>query len=330
MTLTDAFQYSGDPFTHNYGAETVRAMFVRRYGERYTRYREDWARTERYWTPDFPLNLVFDLIDKCNLACPQCLRAPDLIGKYPTMLGTKKSVSIEDIIRMLDEGEQHGLPSVNIGGSGEATLHPDFLKICRAIMDRDVMELRVLSNGLKLDEQIAGAVIEMQLHMFSISIDGFSASTYGKTRGKAISFERCVENARKFAEHKRRLGAKWPLFRVSFVRQEANAHETEEFVNYWSRYADMVDVQTFHDFRAKDYSLEFDCSEPYRRLNIWAYGGMGPCCGFPGIVYNVGDWKTQSLREIWHGEPMREMRKMMKDHKWKKPCLECQGTRTTV
>ena len=53
---------------------------------------------------------------------------------------------------------------------------------------------------------------------------------------------------------------------------------------------------------------------------------MGPCCGFPGIVYNIGDWKTLTLREIWHGEPMREMRQMIQSRAWKKPCLECQAT----
>jgi len=171
---------------------------------------------------------------------------------------------------MLDEGAANGLPSVNIGGSGEATLHPEFLNICKAVMDRNVMELRVLSNGLKLDQDIAEAMIDMQLHMFSISIDGFSVQSYGKTRGKSIHNERCVENARKFGEYKKKVGSVWPLFRVSFVKQEANAHEASEFLEYWSRYSDMVDIQTFHDFRSKDYSLEFDCSEPYRRLNVWA------------------------------------------------------------
>ena len=33
-----------------------------------------------------PLNLVFDLVDQCNLACPQCLRAPDLAKDYENFI----------------------------------------------------------------------------------------------------------------------------------------------------------------------------------------------------------------------------------------------------
>ena len=71
-------QYSSDPFTRSFGVDRIRALDSK-YGSRYREYRADWERAGETWLPDFPLNVVFDLVDKCNLACPQCLRAPDLI-----------------------------------------------------------------------------------------------------------------------------------------------------------------------------------------------------------------------------------------------------------
>jgi MoaA/NifB/PqqE/SkfB family radical SAM enzyme len=167
--------------------------------------------------------------------------------------------------------------------------------------------------------------------MVSISIDGFSPETFGQTRGKPHRYQEVVDNVVAFAEEKSRRGAEWPLLRVSFVEQPENQHETSEFVNFWSNYADFIDVQSYHDFRKREgFDSQFSCFEPFKRLTIWAYGGAGPCCGFPGVVYNVGDFRKRSVREIWHGSEVQNIRNMMISKEWQFPCLQCQGTRTVL
>ena len=61
----------------------------------------------------------------------------------------------------------------------------------------------------------------------------------------------------------------------------------------------------------KDNFIDFECFEPFKRLTIWAYGGAGPCCGFPGIKYNVGNFANRSIFDIWHGKEIKRIRKMM-------------------
>jgi uncharacterized Fe-S cluster-containing radical SAM superfamily protein len=330
MSLKES-DYSNDPYTRNYGSDKIRSMLLDRYEQRYTDYRKDWDKSGPEWTPEFPINLVFDLVDKCNLACPQCLRAPDLIKDYDGFIGTRKYLDYEVIERILDEAKEYGLPSVNIGGSGEATLHPDFIKICAKIMEIDVCEFRIISNGLRLKGDVSDALIDLGVHMVSVSIDGFSPETFAESRGKAHRYNDVVENVTAFAELKAKRGTQWPLLRVSFVEQESNKHETEDFVRYWSDYADMIDVQVYHDFRKTEgFDDQFDCFEPFKRLTVWAYGGTGPCCGFPGIVYNVGDFSTRTIKDIWDGEEMSNIRDMMVSKNWQLPCLQCQGTRTVL
>ena len=331
MSLSDTIQYSGDPYTRNYGADKIKKMLGDRYGQRYFDYRAAWDRAGPDWLPDYPINVVFDLVDKCNLACPQCLRAPDLIKDYDGFIGTKKYLPTETIKRILEESADHKLPSVNIGGSGECTLHPDFIDICDAVMRLDPCEFRIITNGLRLQGDTAERLIDLGVHMLSISIDGFSAETFHESRGKAHRYQQVVDNTRAFAELKAKRNATWPLIRVSFVEQETNKHETEDFVRYWSDYADMIDVQSYHDFRQQDgFDMDFDCDEPFKRLTVWAYGGAGPCCGFPGIVYNVGDFEKRTMHDIWHGSEMDRIRKMMISKDYELPCLQCQGTRTVL
>jgi hypothetical protein len=320
--------YQNDPYTRSYNADLVRTALTQRYGQRYLDYRAEWARSERFELLPFPINLVFDLINVCNLKCPMCLRSEDLIKDYPELRLSKEKLRIDQVVAALDEGAAHGLPSVNIGGSGECTLHPDFLKFCDAVMARDVMELRIITNGLRLTPTIGEALIDKQVHMLSVSIDAFSAETYGKVRGKPEQYHGLVDNIMGFLELRRRRRASFPLLRVSFVPQPANKHETRPFVDHWSDIADMVDVQVYQAFGASHFSHDFDCSEPFRRLNVWASGKVGPCCGFPGIVYDVGTLGDQTLREIWEGEPIRRIRQDLIQRTYALPCLRCQGTRT--
>ena len=177
---------------------------------------------------------------------------------------------------------------------------------------------------------IAKALIDIEVDMVSVSIDGFSPETFAASRGKAHRYQDVLENTIKFAELKKKKGKKWPLLRVSFVEQKSNKHEREDFVNFWSKYADMIDVQVYHDFRKKDNFIDFDCFEPFKRLTIWAYGGTGPCCGFPGIKYNVGNFKKRTIFDIWHGKEIKRIREMMVNKNYELPCLQCQGSRTVV
>ena len=111
--------YNNDVYTRSYNADVIRTALIQRYGRRYLDYREAWAKSEKFELLPFPINLVFDLINVCNLKCPMCLRSEDLIKDYPELLDSKEKLSLEQVVAALDEGYQYGLPSVNIGGSGE-------------------------------------------------------------------------------------------------------------------------------------------------------------------------------------------------------------------
>jgi wyosine [tRNA(Phe)-imidazoG37] synthetase (radical SAM superfamily) len=271
---------------------------------------------------------VFYLINVCNIKFPMCLRAEDLIEEYPELKLSKEKLTLEDMQRVLDEGYRHGLPSVNFGGSGECTLHPDFLDMTRMVMERDVMELRIITNGLRLTRDVAEALVDTQVHVVSVSIDAFSAETYGKIRGKPQQYDLLMQNVMALLELRRKRRSVFPLLRVSFVRQPDNKEETKAFLEHWTNLADMVEVQIHHDFRATSFSRDFDCSEPFRRLNVWASRKVGPCCGFPGIVFDVGTIGRQTLAEIWRGEPITEIRRQLLDRDYAPACLRCQGTRT--
>jgi hypothetical protein len=321
-----AGEYCSNAYLTSYGVETMRAKMTRRYGQRYLDYRQRWARAETLEALDFPVNLELDLIDACTLSCPQCLRSPDLLPKYKDFLGKGGRLTYDQVVRLLDEGQRYELPSVNIGGSGECMLHPDFLRICRAIMDHDVLELRIISNGTRLTETIATGLIDQQVHFLSISIDAMSPESYGRVRGKPALFEKVVAAVNSFLALRATRQSEFPMLRVTFVRQPANEAETEAFIDYWTDKADLIDIQSYADYRNIRFKKSRICNHPWKRLAVYADEHIAPCCGFPGIALNLGSIHETTLYDVWHGERLRSLRRALRDGRLPAPCIECIGS----
>ncbi|WP_028584664.1 radical SAM/SPASM domain-containing protein [Desulfogranum mediterraneum] len=320
-------EYCDNPYLDSFGVQRMKEKMIRRYGKQYTEYRERWARAEELNELEFPVNLELDLIDACTLSCPQCLRSSDILPQWKDYLGKGSVLDYTSIVKVLDEGKEYKLPSVNIGGSGECMLHPDFLKICEAIMERDILELRVISNGTRLTREISKGLIDNQVHFLSISIDACSAETYALVRGKKDMYQGVVDNVKEFLKQREEAGSDFPMLRVTFVRQQSNKHEEQQFIEKWSPVADLVDIQTYSDYREQDtFSSDFSCNQPWKRLAIYADGHVVPCCGFPGIKFNLGSIYDMTLKEMWDGGEMDRLRKLLLKKQYPKACLQCMGS----
>ncbi len=64
------------------------------------------------------------------------------------------------------------------------------------------------------------------------------------------------------------------------------------------------------------------CMLPWIHLHAYPDGRAYPCC-FAFDPYPVGDLNKQSLKEVWDGEKMREMRLRMLSGKKSRECVKC-------
>ncbi len=55
-------RYGVDIYTKTYGRDRVFTSLSDRYGDRYLKYRDAWRKAGPDWHPDFPLNIIFDLV----------------------------------------------------------------------------------------------------------------------------------------------------------------------------------------------------------------------------------------------------------------------------
>ena len=64
------------------------------------------------------------------------------------------------------------------------------------------------------------------------------------------------------------------------------------------------------------------CMLPWMHLHAYPDGRAYPCC-FAFDPYPVGDLNKQSLKEVFNGEKMKEMRLRMLNNKKSRECMKC-------
>lgn len=143
----------------------------------------DDAAQKRHWAR---------LTKVCNQNCLFCL---DKESQDGTIL------SIKEIEKDLQKGYKDGARRVILSG-GEATVHPDFLKIARLARNIGYDHIQVISNGLKLsdpdffDEAIKAGIDEM-----TFSIHGHNSELHDKlvgVKGAFIKAIKALKNTKKY------------------------------------------------------------------------------------------------------------------------------------
>ncbi len=160
-------------------------------------YLEQWTAPTKVHVPDTPGNydpvpaaylrglgemqtqhtciLLEDVTETCNLRCPTCYA-----GSAPALTGV---ATLEDVLANLDQriARENGKLDVLMISGGEPTIHPQFLDIMAAVVDRPVVRVIVNSNGVELARN--DRILDfLRRHRERVEVylqfDGFRASTH--------------------------------------------------------------------------------------------------------------------------------------------------------
>ena len=310
------------------------------YGPRYTQYRETFHKSLNYdkngFVPDFPVTLMIELVNRCNLSCIMCYTQ--------NHDGPKSVLPMDTIEAMLQEGQKHGLPALVIGGGSEGLLYKPMQDVIESAVENGVMDIFFASNGVLMTEKVADYLIENKVSRCWISLDAATPETFKTIRGKD-ELDLIEKNIRRLCEMKKERGAVFPNVRVSFCVQQQNVHERELFVEKWQGIVDHIDFQQLTNFDQIDELFEKGdvenpptppadvdldnpvCQYPFNSLNVWANGDVTPCCNFFGRKLVIGNANTNSLKEIWDGAPMAEIRRQFQTGDISATCRLCLSSR---
>jgi MoaA/NifB/PqqE/SkfB family radical SAM enzyme len=178
--------------------------------------------------------------------------------------------------------------------------------------------LQFNTNANRMTPDISRELVNSGLDKLTISLDGVTKETYEKVRCGS-NFERVIGNVNALLEAKKAAGAALPLVTLQIIRMDITADEIDAFVETWQDRVDYVSVTnigaTTADSQVLSHSLREEkrkslrpCRQIWQRLSVLWDGTVTVCCNdFDGFLA-VGKVGETSLRELWHGEKLSNLR----------------------
>lgn len=301
-------------------------------GESYDQYRSQWrASGENAPLPEFPLQLDFQLNNRCNFRCGICpWHEPESLPDWSQPV---TEFPFEKFCEIVREGRKDGhLQVINFEGLNEPLLKKDLADYIAFASQQGVVDLTLHTNGLLLSKEWSERLIRSGLTRLMVSLDAFSPETFKKVRA-STKYETIIRNIAQFLEIREQVGGALPIFRTAFVVQPANKHEKEAFVAFWNKYADYVLLQDMIDMTGivengayGPGDADKTCAQPFYRMSVKANGDVFPCCcslGHLGLV--GGNVFKESIQSLWHSDAFNKVRHLLKARRYKEmePCRVC-------
>lgn len=279
----------------------------RGWAEEYAKYRRDWSENAKNQiVSDYPLLIDLELSSVCNLRCPMCYTISSEFRKYVNA----KVMDFAMFKRIIDEiGGK--VPALRLSLRGESTVHPQFVEAIRYAKDHGIKEISTLTHGGRLSLDYFKQIQEAGIDWITISIDGLKEA-YERIR-KPLKFDDLLEKLEAIKEYKAANGLVKPVIKVQGI-WPAIQDNPQGYYDTFKPLTDLVAFNPLIDYLGNDtdieYLDEFTCPQQYQRLVIGADGLVMKCSNDEENREVIGDAKTQTVHEIWHGEKMQNVRDM--------------------
>ena len=285
----------------------------------------------------FPDRVYIESTNHCNLRCIMC----------PTGLGViqrpKGYMEMGLYRRIIDEiGPLVGAAVLH--SWGEPLMHPELFDMIDYAKAAGVT-VETSTNITLLNEERARRVLEAELDVLYLAMDGVTKETYERVRVNA-KWDKVLRNVDRLLELKQRLGAPTRIV-LQIIAMNETRGEVDAFVRRWNRPGvDQVNVKHLDTWgdqveRISEHRAEQEAM-PMRRLpcpNLWYHGyifwdgTLTSCERDFDRKTPLGNVRDGVLR-TWHGEAMQRLRAHHRDGDFTAPacerCVEWSWWRPTV
>lgn len=151
--------------------------------------------------------VVWAVTRACNLKCVHCYANADA-NADPDELTYREGCDL------LGELKSYGVPAVLFSG-GEPLARPDTLDLMAHARSLD-LPCTLSTNGLLIDDRVAGRLAELGVKYVGISLDGIG-KTHDKLRGQRGAFDRTVAAIRRCKRHGLKVGVRFTIHRFNLT-----------------------------------------------------------------------------------------------------------------
>lgn len=285
-----------------------------------------WLKKPIQW--GLPMTMSIEPTTACNLRCPEC---PSGLRAFTRDTGNLKT---DFFTKVIDEVHR-SLVYLIFYFQGEPYINPNFLKMVKYAHDKGIYTI-TSTNGHFLNDKNAKETIESGLDRLIISVDGTTQEVYESYR-KAGKLESVLQGARNVVKWKKELNSPTPHIIFQFLVVKPNEHQIPDIYRLADEIGvDEVKLKTAQIYDYKNGNPLIPTIDKYARykknkdgtysvknklLNhcwkLWhacviSWDGLVlPCCFDKDALHRLGDMKTHTFEDIWHGKDYDRFRKTL-------------------
>ena len=268
-------------------------------------------------------DLMIEVTDKCNLACPFCAQG-DLQRKTVDM-------SRELFYEVVDQYVQMGGKVIRPYSTGEPLMCKGFLDYLKYARSKG-LEIRFTTNGQLLSEKNNRQLLEIGVQNINVSIEGLNATEYESIRIRG-SFEKLRKNLKSLLDLRDTLGLKEPVIRIQtvLIDGQQNNDYLKKFRTVWAPFCDSILFELCgsqggnidHELGVISKTDRTVCKFFFNLLCVNNDGTVSCCCVDYQRNLVVGDLKTNTLSEIWKNQKMQHFRQLARKKKYEEISSQC-------
>lgn len=272
---------------------------------------DDLAECER-----FPKYLQIEATDRCNARCQMCTKSITTNEHISTMSRTLFDKLADELREYADWIEM-----ISVYWMGESLLDKELEYKIKRLKEIGIKCVSLSTNGALLSKERCESILEAGLDDLRFSIDSIHKDVYESIR-RGLSFEKVLENAQQAIKLRNVLQPETHI-RIRMVDLKENHDEIEDYKRFWEKYltpGDMIQIIPQHtkwDVRNElsKYWNTTPCVSLFSTMIINAEGRVGLCCLDSEFEEELGDVSMQTIKEVWNGEKLQEIRKLHLENK---------------
>jgi len=255
-----------------------------------------------------PIQIDLELNGSCNMHCPFCIHG------YNGQTNLDLQLSLEQAKNILQQAHSAGAVSLKLNYINEPLIRKDLEDVIAYARSIGYVNVYLVTNGSLLTPERQLSILQAGLTRIYVSIDAATAETYNKQRKSGL-YDHVVDNVRSLIQVRNRLNMRFPLIRVSFLKNAINIHEALDFFDQWKDTADLITFQTMNNVPDIETGLSIEsftelkpCDFPFKQLVVDHEGNILPCCKLPGRKLKIGNIKSMSIQQAWQSDKMQNLR----------------------
>jgi len=267
-----------------------------------------------------PVLMGIELTNECPFSCVMCVRTEGMKRATGHMSEELFKKIIDDYVGFNPDAARNS--ELTMTHFGESLSNPIFSQLIRYAVDSGCGNTLLSINPLLLTKPVQKKLLESKIHKIHFSLDGHDDASFEKIRGVKNAYGRSKENLLEFIALVRSENA--PIYlRLGMVDFGLNKDSISKMREYWGTvgldevwvkpaeaWSGLVEsVNTHVKFIPRtSRRIVPTCGQPFNGTTITFNGKAVACCSDHDDILVLGDLNTQTLQEVFVGEPYRRLR----------------------